>query len=123
MLNTYLKKKKIFMYILIDILREREKHNYLEFYKKACISKQVFSSIYNYKLPAKDTVIKFAFALESTLQEAEELLKHAGYFLGDCIKRDLIFKFCFERKITDISEVNKLLEQEEERPLGSKKRN
>jgi len=94
-------------------------HEYAEIYKKALISKQVFSKLFHNKSPSKDTVILLAFGLEYTLQEAEELLKHAGYFLGDCIKRDMILKYCFENEIFNIRDVNKLLEQEGERLLKS----
>jgi hypothetical protein len=119
-LDAFLKNKKIFSQILMDAIRilDQKKgieHKYSDFYKKAFVSKQVFSSIFNGGLPSKDTVFLFAFALEASVEEAEALLKHAGYSFGDCIARDLILKFCFAEKITEILEINELLKYKKER--------
>ncbi|MCL1967325.1 MAG: hypothetical protein FWF67_05535 [Fibromonadales bacterium] len=116
---------KKFNNILMDAIRNFDRKEdkvhkwskWSEIYKKAGLSKQVASNIYNGKLPAKEALIKIAFAIEATLQEAEDLLKHAGYFLGDYVKRDIIFRHCFEHRITNISKVNILLEQAKEKPL------
>lgn len=81
------------------------------------VSKQVFSGIVKGKIPLKDTVIKFAFALETTLGDAEYLLKCAGYSLGICVKRDMLLKSCFENGIMDILEINEILRKENEKPL------
>jgi len=121
-LDDFLSNKQKFAHILMDAIgdfdrKKKKSHEYVEIYRKALVSKQVFSNVFNNKLPSKDTVIMFAFALELTLQEAEELLKRAGFFLGDCVKRDMIFRYCFENRIFDIREVNELLEQEKERLL------
>jgi len=123
-LETFLRNQEQFKSILTKAIgnfdKKNEKvHEYAEIYKKALISKQVFSNLFHRRTPSKDTVILLAFGLEYTLQEAEELLKHAGYFLGDCIKRDMIFKFCFENETFNIRDVNKLLKQEGERLLKS----
>jgi len=124
-LEAFLKHKQIFTDILMDAFggfdrKKGKEHKWSEIYKKGCIKKQIFSKIFHNKLPTKDNVIMFAFAIEATLQEAEELLKSAGFFLGDCITRDLIFIFCFENRITDISEVNELLKLHKEKPLWRK---
>jgi len=94
--------------------RERK---FSEIYREALVSKQVFSGIVKGKIPLKDTVLKFAFALGSSVDDAERLLKSAGYSFGNCVKRDLLLKSCFEKGITDILEVNEFLKKEEERPL------
>jgi len=62
-------------------------------------------------------VFKFAFALEATVEEAKTLLGYAGYAFGDCIKRDLILKFCFENKITDFLEINDILKRKNQKVL------
>jgi hypothetical protein len=121
-LDAFLKNKKIFSGILMDAVnafdqKKGEQHKFSEIYKKAFISKQVFSNVFNGGLPSKDTVFMFAFALEISAEEAEKLLKYAGYSFGDCVKRDLILKFCFEKKMTDILDINELLTNENERPL------
>ena len=94
--------------------RERK---FSEIYRKALVSKQVFSGIVRGKIPLKDTVLKLAFALGATLEEAENLLKSAGYSFGICVKRDLLLKSCFERRIVDILEINEFLKREKEKPL------
>ena len=113
-LEAFLKNKKIFSRIIDDTLKEFKIKNDKEYknsdiYKKAYMSKQVFSNLFNTGIPKKDTVIKLAFALECSTEEAEKLLKFAGYAFGDCIKRDLIFKFCFEKGITNVLDVNEIL--------------
>ena len=62
-------------------------------------------------------MLKLAFALGATLEEAENLLKGAGYSFGFCVKRDLLLKSCFERGILDILEINEFLKREKEKPL------
>lgn len=63
-----------------------------EVYKKAQVTSQHFSKIRNDKnyRTSKDTVIAFAIALELDIQDANELLKHAGYALSGGIRFDLI---------------------------------
>jgi len=124
-LEAFLKNKQIFSDILMDAFGDFDRkkgkgHKWPEMYKKACVKKQTFSNIFNHEMPSKDTVIMFAFAVEATLQEAEELLKSVGYSLGDCIRRDLIFIYCFENRIMNVSEVNELLKQHNETPLWIK---
>jgi len=63
-------------------------------------------------------VFKFAFALEATVDEAKTLLGYAGYTFGDCVKRDLILKFCFENNITDFLDINEILKQQNQKPLA-----
>ena len=121
-LEAFLKNKKIFFHVLMDLKEISDKkigknQKFPEIYRKAFVSKQVFSSIFDGIVPAKDTVFKFAFALDASVKETEDLLRYAGYSFGDCVKRDLILKFCFEKKITDILDVNELLKRENEKPL------
>jgi hypothetical protein len=115
-LDEFLNNKQIFADIFMD-----EFGDVSETYKKACLSKSVFLDIFDRQMPSKDAIIMFAFTLEATLQEAEELLKYAGYSLGICVKRDLIFRFCFEKRIMGVSDVNELMGLEGERELGRKK--
>lgn len=120
-LDAFLKNKKIFFHVLADLKETSEGKKYKEFpeiYKKAFVSKQVFHNIYDTGIiPSKDTVFKFAFALEATVEEAKTLLGYAGYAFGDCIKRDLILKFCFENKITDFLEINDILKRKNQKVL------
>jgi len=45
------------------------------------------------------------------------LLGYAGYTFGDCIKRDLILRFCFENRITDFLEINEILKRYNQKTL------
>ncbi|MDR2581368.1 MAG: hypothetical protein LBC85_10305 [Fibromonadaceae bacterium] len=122
-LEAFLKNKKIFFHILHDLKKGAEgktgkEQKFPELYKKALVSKQIFHKIFDGDfVPSKDTVFKFALALEASVEEAESLLSYAGYAFGDCIKRDLILKFCFENKITELLEVNELLKRQGQRLL------
>ena len=112
----------IFFSILADVKAESDKRlgkkrKFSQIYRKALVSKQVFSGIVKGKIPLKDTVLKLAFALETTLEDAEYLLKSVGYSFGICIKRDMLLKSCFENGITDILEINEILKKNNEKPL------
>jgi hypothetical protein len=90
--------------------------------RKWVISKQTFHDIYrNDSIPSKDTVLKFAFVLKASFDEAKTLLGNAGYAFGDCIYRDLILKFCFENKITNIDMVNEMLTQHKQKTLETQR--
>jgi hypothetical protein len=122
-LEAFLKNKEIFFQVLLDLKKETEGktgkiQKFHELYKNAFVSKQIFHKIFNDGLvPSKDTVFKFAFALEVSAEEAKSLLGYAGYAFGDCVKRDLILKFCFENKITEFLDINELLKQQGQKPL------
>jgi len=122
-LNAFLKNQKIFFHILADLKDGSDekigrKQKFSEIYKKAFVSKQIFHNIFDEgSIPSKDTVFKFAFALEATADEAKTLLGYAGYTFGDCIKRDLILKFCFENQITDFLEINEILKRYAQKTL------
>jgi hypothetical protein len=122
-LNAFLKNKKIFFQVLADLKdasegKKGKNQKFSEVYRKAFVSKQIFHNIFDGDfVPSKDTVFKFAFALEAAVEEAKTLLGYAGYAFGDCIKRDLILRFCFENKITDFLEINDILKQQNQKAL------
>ena len=99
-----------------------KKSKFSQIYRKAFVSKQVFSGIVKGKVPLKDTVLKFAFAFGTSVEDAEYLLKCAGYSFGICVKRDMLLKSCFEQGITDILEINEILKRENEKPLLKNKK-
>lgn len=66
-----------------------------EVYKRAGIDRKHFSkirSIKDYK-PKKTTVIALSFALELTVDEAEELLDSGGFSLSESETYDLVVRF------------------------------
>lgn len=82
-----------------------------DIYKKAGIDRRHFSKIRcdrNYR-PKKSTVIALCLALELKLEQAEELLGLAGYYLSRSDTSDLIVRFCIENGKHDLADVNEAL--------------
>ena len=90
-------------------------------YKQSNISRQHFSKIqcnrdYN---PKKKTVLAFAVGLHLSEDETIDLLQSAGYAFSDGSKRDWIVRYCLERKIYNINQVNTLLFEYDQEQLGA----
>ena len=86
------------------------------FYRQAGMDRKLFSKLktdYCYQ-PNKKTAIQCCLALKMNRKEAEELLKCAGYALAESSSFDLAIRYCIERNIFDLLEVNALLEALEE---------
>ena len=79
-------------------------------YNAAQLDRRLFSKLRkaNYH-PGKNTVIALALALQLNLDEALDLLHYAGYALSANSEFDVIIKFCLEKGIYDIFEVNEAL--------------
>ncbi|MFD1359916.1 hypothetical protein ACFQ4X_18665 [Fictibacillus halophilus] len=83
-----------------------------EVYKSAGIDRKHFSKIRSksdYR-PKKSTVIALALGLKLDQEEFEQLLESAGYSLTDSETADLVIKFCLEKKIYDVIQVNEYLD-------------
>lgn len=91
-----------------------------EVYKAAQVDRRLFSKIVSdreYK-PAKDTCIAFAFALQLTLSETEDLLSRAGYTLSHSNKRDVVIEYFFKEKIHDLTDINEVLYRLDQKTIG-----
>lgn len=81
-------------------LCDKKKMTETELYKKACISRAVFSKIRNMGrtkyIPKKNTIMQLCIALKLSGQQAQELLGLVGYRLSDKIKSDKIMAWCLE---------------------------
>ena len=82
-----------------------------QFYHAAGMDKRTFHKIktdYGYK-PSRKTALRCCIGLHLNPKEAEDLLKLAGFSLSPSEPYDLIIRFCLEKKLWDIEDVNYLL--------------
>lgn len=84
-----------------------------EVYKRAIITKQLFSKIkQNPKYhPDKGTAIRLCVGAKLNLDETKDLLARAGYALSPCDKRDIIFSYFIEHGVYDMIEIDIVLEE------------
>ena len=104
---------------LYHLMQKKGKTN-AEVYKAALIDKSLFSRITSDKhySPSKETAVAIALALELTLEEAQDLLKRAGFTLSHAILRDAAIEFCFREKIYNVVKVNIMLDNLNCAPLS-----
>ena len=91
-----------------------------EIYKKANLSKQLFSKIRNnpeYK-PTKPTAIALALALELNLEQTKDLIGRAGFALSNSSKFDLIIRYFIELGNYNVVEINIALYEFDQPLLG-----
>ena len=101
-----------FQEYLLYLIEEKSLTN-AEVYKRAIITKQLFSKI---KLnpqyhPDKATAMRLCVGAKLSLDETKDLLARAGYALSPCDKRDIIFSFFIEKEVWDMIEIDIMLEE------------
>ena len=101
-----------FQQYLMYLIEAKQLSN-AEVYKRAIISKQLFSKI---KLnpeyhPDKATAMRLCIGARLNLDETKDLLARAGYALSPCDKRDIIFSFFIEHQVFDMIEIDIALEE------------
>ena len=84
----------------------------VDVYKKAYMTKQLFSKIKtNPKYqPDKGTAIRLCVGAKLNLDETKDLLARAGFALSPADKRDVIFSFFIENGVYDLLEIDIVLE-------------
>ena len=118
-LKNYIKKHRVteekskdFVSYLSELLEKYGFKKDSEFYNKANITKQSWSTIMSRKVtPTLKTVIKIVFALHADNHECKYLLKKAGYTLASSSEYALIIRYCIENKIYDLAVLNDYLTQ------------
>jgi len=104
----------------VDKLREAKGMTPAALYKAAWIDKRVYSKLMttaNYR-PAKNTAVAFGLALRLKKTEFDDFLRNAGFALSDSSISDLVIRFCVEREICDLHDVNALLLQADQKTLA-----
>ena len=89
---------------LVQAFREKKNMSNVELYKKANVSKQVYSNMISGKaLPKRETVIALAIALDLNFEETEKLLSSAGHSFMPDDTFSRIVKECilFEKNIEE----------------------
>jgi hypothetical protein len=71
----------------------------------------------NYR-PKKETAVAFGLALGLPRDGFDEFLKTAGYVLSTSSIADLVIRFCVEREIYDLTDVNALLMEAGQKTLS-----
>ncbi len=109
-----------FEYHLLKLIRDSGKSE-VEVYKKANISRKLFSKIRTGKgyIPGKRTILALALALELDLQQTQTLLNHAGYALTRNQKFDVIIEYFISRRQYDIHSANTMLFFHDQPLLGA----
>ena len=93
-------------------LIESKKLKNADVYKRAIVTKQLFSKIKlnpNYH-PDKATAMRLCVGAKLNLDETKDLLARAGYALSPCDKQDIIFSFFIENQVYDMIEIAIALE-------------
>ena len=81
------------------------------FYLPAGIDKRTFNKIKNDYLyrPSRSTAMKCCLGLKLNREEAEELMRLAGFSFSPSDPSDLVVMFCIEKEIWDLASVNYLM--------------
>ena len=109
--EAYLRRTEpTFSEYLMHLLIEKDAKN-SEVYKRAAVSKALFSKIISDRdyQPKKTTAIQLAIGLELDLNQTQKLLDTAGYSLTRSSKADLVVKYYIEQGQYDVMLINEAL--------------
>ena len=104
------KKESTFSELLLEYLKERKGKD-SDVYKRAEISKQLFSKILSNKdyQPTKSTALQLAIGLQLDISKTQKLLGKAGYILTRSNKADLVVQYFIRKKIYSVTFINEAL--------------
>ncbi|MBR0208801.1 MAG: macro domain-containing protein [Oscillospiraceae bacterium] len=108
--EKYGRPESSFSEYLLELLKQRSGKD-SEVYKRAEVSKQLFSKILHNRdyQPTKSTAIQLAIGLQLDLEGTQKLLGKAGYALTRSSRADLAVQYYIERKIYSVSFINEAL--------------
>jgi hypothetical protein len=103
----------IINYNILDVIKQYKKDkNYTDsiICKRAGMDRGTYSNIILGKYKAgRNAIICIGLSFELNLKQFEYFMAIAGHCLSDVSKRDIIIKFCIEKEIYNIVDVNSLL--------------
>ena len=110
-----------FSSLLLHLISEQNISN-AEFYKRASLDRKTFSKIINESNyhPSKATVLLCCIGLQLSEEEAEFLLKSAGYALSLSDDYDLVIRYCLENSIYNPMDIDELLYEITDKTLISR---
>ncbi len=114
------KEESKFQKLLFKYIDERNLKD-SDVYNKVNIDRRLFSKIRsdeNYH-PSKETIILLSLALKLNEDEMVDLLESASYSLPKNNVFDLIIRFCFINEIYELSDVNELLFDHNQKVLNA----
>ena len=101
-----------FVDYLYSLMKKYNVENPADLYRKANISRQLWSSIISEKShPSLNVCLKIALAMQVNNHECKYLLKKAGFTLASSSPFALIVRYAIENKIYDLVAVNRFLEE------------
>ena len=80
-------------------------------YKRAGISRQIYSRIVSDEGSTVDkrTAMRFCIGLQLEMNEAELLMKAAGFAFSATLPEDEVFAYCIDNKIWNIEDINDIM--------------
>lgn len=101
-------KKEGFWHALVHHI-DQTNLNENQIYKKAGITRSVFSDLRCGKNPSRNTALKLCIALKLDLKQTADLLRLAGYTLSRSKKDELIIMYSILRKDYSLNSINERL--------------
>lgn len=100
-----------FSNILHFFIRQYMGGNVVRCYKRAGISRQLYSKIVSNKVKrvSKRTVFQFCVGLMLSYYDAEDLLESAGYAFSKSSYEDMAFAWCLKNGVYNLLDVNEIL--------------
>ena len=87
------------------------------------MSRDYWSKLLNDEVKAsKEKLLRVAILLELDAEEAEEMMKLAGYSLSAKILRDVVVMYCLRKELYDFVVIEQLLEDHEVQSLFNDRR-